>query len=82
MLGKQYLETAQTLLRVARGMTDQIVADRLEALARDYEHRVHKARRAGAARGPLQSNRSSVCPLTGDNPHRSTINIASDSASK
>lgn len=82
MLGKQYLETAQTLLRVARGMTDQIVADRLETLARDYEHRVEKARRAGAARGPLRSSSSSVCPLTGDNPYRSTINIASDSASK
>ena len=31
--GKQYLETAQTLLRAARTMTDSAIADQLKALA-------------------------------------------------
>ena len=39
MLSKEYLETARTLLRVARNMTDETVADRLKALAEDYERR-------------------------------------------
>jgi len=41
--GKEYLETAQTLLRAAKTMTDQHVAGQLKALADDYERRAEKA---------------------------------------
>jgi hypothetical protein len=34
---KQYLKTAQTLLRAAQTMTDGAIAGQLEALADDYE---------------------------------------------
>jgi ATP-dependent exoDNAse (exonuclease V) beta subunit len=37
MLSKEYFETARTLLRIARNMTDQTIAGRLRALAEDYE---------------------------------------------
>lgn len=40
---KQYLETARTLLRVARTMTDRAVARQLKALADDYQRRAEKA---------------------------------------
>jgi hypothetical protein len=43
MLSKEYQNTAQTLRRVAGNMTDQTIADRLEALAKDYERRAEKA---------------------------------------
>ncbi|MDR3469539.1 MAG: hypothetical protein P4M07_26715 [Xanthobacteraceae bacterium] len=48
--GRQYLETAQTLLRAARTMTDHVIADQLEALAGDYERRAEKASLADAAK--------------------------------
>jgi len=35
--GKEYLETARTLLRAAKTMTDQAVAGQLKALAEDFE---------------------------------------------
>ena len=41
--GRQYLETAQTLLRAAKTMTDQAVALQLAALADDYQRRAEKA---------------------------------------
>jgi len=41
--GKQYLETAQTLLRVAQTMTDSAIADQLKALADNYRRRAEKA---------------------------------------
>jgi len=41
--GKQYLKTAETLLRAARTMTDRAIADQLKALADDYERRAEKA---------------------------------------
>ena len=41
--GREYLETAQTLVRAARTMTDQAVARQLEALADDYQRRALKA---------------------------------------
>ena len=41
--GKEYLETAQTLLRAAQTMTDQAVASQLKALADDYQRRAEKA---------------------------------------
>ena len=41
--GKQYLETAQTLLRAAQTTTDSAIADQLKALADDYQRRAEKA---------------------------------------
>jgi len=53
--GKQYLKTAQTLLRAAKTMTDQAVADQLKALADDYERRAEKASLVDAARALARS---------------------------
>jgi hypothetical protein len=50
MLSKEYVSTAKTLLRVARNMTDQAIADRLKALADDYERRARKAADAEVAK--------------------------------
>ena len=56
MLSKEYLETARTLFRVARNMTDQTIAGRLKALAEDYERRAEQASHADAAKASaLQS---------------------------
>jgi hypothetical protein len=41
--GKQYSETARTLLRTAKTMTDQTIAGQLKALAEDYQRRAEKA---------------------------------------
>ena len=41
--GKQYLETARTLLRAAQTMTDAAIAGQLRALAEDYQNRAEKA---------------------------------------
>ena len=41
--GREYLETARTLLRAAQTMTDRAVAGQLKALADDYERRAEKA---------------------------------------
>jgi len=49
MLSKQYLQTARTLLRVARTMADQAVADRLKALAGDYERKAEQVSDADVA---------------------------------
>ena len=35
--GKEYLETARTLLRAAQTMTDRAIAGQLKALADDYQ---------------------------------------------
>ena len=48
--GKQYLETARTLLRTAKTMTDQAIAGQLKALAEDYQRRAEKASRVDAAK--------------------------------
>ena len=48
--GKQYLKTAQTLLRAAQTMTDRAVAGQLKALADDYERRAEKASQVDAAK--------------------------------
>jgi hypothetical protein len=37
--GKEYLETARTLLRAAEAMTDRAIAGQLKALADDYQRR-------------------------------------------
>jgi hypothetical protein len=39
---KEYLETAQALLRTAKAMTDKAIAAQLKALADDYERRAEK----------------------------------------
>jgi hypothetical protein len=49
MLSKEYLDTAQTLRRVARNMIDQAIVNRLEALVEDYERRAEKASLADSA---------------------------------
>jgi hypothetical protein len=53
--GNQYLETAQTLLRTARTMTDQAIAGQLKALADDYQRRAEKASRDDAAKALARS---------------------------
>lgn len=56
MLSEQYLKTAYTLVRVARNMADQTIADRLKALAEDYERRAEQASMTdatGASTDPL-----------------------------
>jgi hypothetical protein len=53
--GKEYLKTAQTLIRAAQTMTDQAIAGQLKALADDYERRAEKASFADAARASARS---------------------------
>ena len=52
---REHLKTAQSLLRVAKSMTDQAIADQLEALANDYERRAEKASRVGAEKALARS---------------------------
>ena len=53
--GKEYLETARTLVRAAQTMTDQHVAGQLKALAEDYERRAEKASHVDAAKASARS---------------------------
>jgi hypothetical protein len=46
---KKYLETARTLLRAARTITDHVIAAQLKALADNYERRAEKASHVDAA---------------------------------
>jgi hypothetical protein len=48
--GKQYPETAQTLLSAARTMMDSAIADQLKALADGYQRRAEKASHHDAAK--------------------------------
>lgn len=48
--GKQYLETAQTLLRHAKVMTDGAIALQLRTLAENYQRLAWKASQDDAAR--------------------------------
>ena len=43
MISKEYLHTAQALLRITKSITDATIANRLMALAADYERRARKA---------------------------------------
>jgi hypothetical protein len=54
--GKEYLETARTLLRAAKTMTDQAVASQLKVLADDYERRAEKASHVDAAKALARSD--------------------------
>ena len=53
--GQQYMETAQSLLRAAMSMTDEVVATRLKLLADDYQRRAEKASSADAERSVARS---------------------------
>jgi len=53
--GKEYLETAQTLLRAAQTMTDRAIAGQLEALADDYQRKAAKASHVDAAKALARS---------------------------
>jgi hypothetical protein len=53
--GKQFLKTAETLLVAARSMTDRAIADRLKALAEDYQRRAEKASHDDAAKAFARS---------------------------
>ena len=53
--GKEYLETARTLLRAAQTMTDRSIAGQLKALAEDYERRAEKASHDDAAKAFARS---------------------------
>jgi hypothetical protein len=50
MLSKEYSSAARTLLRVAQNTTDRTIADRLKALAEDYERRAQKASHSDSAK--------------------------------
>jgi hypothetical protein len=50
MVSKEYMGTARTLLRIAKDMTDQAMADRLKTLADDYERRGRRADLAESAK--------------------------------
>lgn len=53
--GKQYLQTAQTLLRAAQTVTDQAIASQLKALADDYQRRAETASHIDAAKAFARS---------------------------
>jgi hypothetical protein len=53
--GKQYLKTAQTLLRAAQTMTDRAIAGQLKSLADDYERRAEKASHVDAEKAFARS---------------------------
>jgi hypothetical protein len=53
--GKQYLKTAQTLLRAAQTMSDRVIADQLKALADNYQQRAEKASLADAAKASART---------------------------
>ena len=54
MLSEEYLKTARTFLRVAKNITDQAIADRLKALAEDYERRAKQASRLELLTNPIK----------------------------
>jgi hypothetical protein len=53
--GKEYLKTAETLLRAAQSMTDRAIAGQLKALADDYERRAQKASQVDTAKAFARS---------------------------
>jgi hypothetical protein len=54
--GKEYLKTAQTVLRAAQSMTDRAIAGQLKALADDYQRRAEKASHVDAAKALARSS--------------------------
>jgi hypothetical protein len=53
--GRQYLKTAETLLRAAQTMTDSAIAGQLKAFADDYQRRAEKASHADAAKASARA---------------------------
>jgi hypothetical protein len=53
--GKEYLRTAETLLRAAQTMTDRAIAGQLKALADDYERRAERASHVDAVKSVARS---------------------------
>jgi hypothetical protein len=53
--GREYMETARTLLRAAQTMTDRAIAGQLKALAEDYQRRAEKASHVDAAKALARS---------------------------
>lgn len=53
--GKEYLETARTLLRAAQTMTDRAIAGQLKALADDCQRQAEKASHDDAAKAGARS---------------------------
>ena len=53
--GKEYIKTAETLLRAAQTMTDRAIAGQLKALADDYQRRAEKASHVDAAKAFARS---------------------------
>ena len=53
--GKEYLETARTLLRAAQNMTDLAIAGQLKSLADDYQRRAEKASHVDSAKALARS---------------------------
>ncbi|MFK4724631.1 hypothetical protein ABIE89_005731 [Bradyrhizobium niftali] len=53
--GKEYLETARTLLRAAKTMTDTAIASQLRALADDYQRRADSTSQVDAIKAPRRS---------------------------
>jgi threonine dehydratase len=53
--GKEYLESARTLVDAAKTMSDQVIADRLKALAEDYQRRAEKAAHVDSAKALARS---------------------------
>src|SRR6266571_9541550 len=63
--GKEYLKTAQTLLRAAQTMTDRAIAGQLKALADDYQRRAEKASHVDAAKAFARSAANAEGECTG-----------------
>ena len=53
--GKEYLETARTLLRAAQTMTDSAIAGQLKALADDCQRRAENASHVDAVKASARS---------------------------
>jgi hypothetical protein len=64
--GKQYLKTAETLLRAAKTMTDQAVAGQLKALADDYQRRAEQASHVDAAKALARSAPNAAANAEGE----------------
>jgi hypothetical protein len=62
--GKEYLETAQTLLRCAKTMADGAIAGRLKAFAEDHERRAGNSSVVDAAKGLARSSARSAVAHT------------------
>ena len=71
--GKEYLKTAQTLLRAAQTMTDRAIAGQLKALADDCQRRAEKASHVDEAKAFARSaaNAEGEWRISPDGQHHS-----------